>query len=66
MDLNAVRVRLHVAVSDREHGVHFYLLSALDFAVNLVPAFVDFGANLIGAQFVEFNNPAAGVRQKRS
>jgi hypothetical protein len=32
----------------------------------VVAAVVELGANLMGAQFVEFNNHAAGVRQKRS
>jgi hypothetical protein len=32
----------HVAFSDHEHGVDFHLLGALDFAVDLVGAFIDF------------------------
>ena len=43
----------HVAFSNDEHGVHFHLLGALDFAVDLVGALVDFGADLMGAQFVK-------------
>jgi len=66
MDADADRVGFHVAVSNYKHSVHFHLFGALDFAVDVVDALVDLGADLIGTQFVEFNNHAAGVRQKRS
>jgi hypothetical protein len=42
MNADADRVGFHVAFSDHEHGVDFHLLGALDFAVDLVGAFVDF------------------------
>ena len=53
MDADANGVGFHVAFSDHEHGVDFHLLGALDFAVDLVGAFVDFGAHLMSAQFVQ-------------
>ncbi len=53
MDADADGVRFHVAFSDHEHGVDFHLFGALDFAVDLVGAFVDFRADLMSAQFVQ-------------
>src|SRR5258708_3034972 len=53
MDADTYGVGFHVAFSDHEHGVHFHLLGALDFAVDLVGAFVDFRADLMSAQFVQ-------------
>ena len=53
MDTDADGVRFHVALSDHEHGVDFHLLRALDFAVDLVGAFVDFRADLMSAQFLQ-------------
>ena len=50
-DANGVGV--HVAFSDHEHGVHFHLLGALDFAVDVVGALVDLGADFVCAKFVE-------------
>jgi hypothetical protein len=35
-------IGFHVALSNHEHRVDFHLLSALDFAVDLVGAFFDF------------------------
>jgi hypothetical protein len=42
----------HVAFADHEHGVDFHLFGALNFAIDLVGAFVDFRANLMSAQFL--------------
>jgi hypothetical protein len=42
-------VGFHVAFADYEHGVHFHLLGTLNFAVDLVGAFVDFRADLVSA-----------------
>ena len=53
MDADADGVGFHVAFSDHEHGVDFHLLGALDFAVDLVGAGVDFRADLMSAQFVQ-------------
>ena len=53
MDADADGVGFHVAFSNHEHGVHFHLLGALDFAVDLVGAFVDFRADLMSAQFLQ-------------
>src|SRR6478672_4582425 len=47
-------VCFHVAFADHEHGMHFHLLGALDFAVDLVGAFVHFGSDLMSAQFVQY------------
>src|SRR6266446_1689542 len=52
MDADADGISFHVAFSDYEHGVHFHLLGALDFAVDFVVAAVDFRADLMSAQFV--------------
>ena len=46
----------HVAFSDYKHGVHFHLLGALDFAVDLFGGGVELGADFVCAKFVE--NPA--------
>ena len=35
VDTDAHGVGFHVALSDYKHGVHFHLLGALDFAVDL-------------------------------
>jgi hypothetical protein len=35
VDTDADGVGFHVAFSDYKHGVHFHLLGALDFAVDL-------------------------------
>ena len=40
-------VRFHVALADDKHGVDFHLFGALDFAVDLVGAFIDFRADLM-------------------
>ena len=53
VDADADGVGFHVAFSDHEHGVDFHLFGALDFAVDLVGAFVDFRADLMSAQFVQ-------------
>ena len=53
VDADADRVGVHIPFSDHEHGVHFHLLRALDFAVDFIGAYVDFGAHLMSAQFVE-------------
>ena len=49
VNADADGVGFHIAFADYEHGVHFHLLSALDFAVDLVGAFVDFRADLVSA-----------------
>ena len=59
-------VGVHVAVPDHEHRVHFHPLGVCNLGFDMVATAVELGANLMGAQFVEFNNHAAGVRQKRS
>ena len=53
VDADADGVRFHVAFPDDEHGVHFHLFGALDFAVDLIGAFVDFRPHLICAQFIQ-------------
>ena len=53
MDADADGVGFHVAFPDYEHGVHFHLLGALDFPVDLVVALVDFRADLVTAQFIQ-------------
>src|ERR1041384_2831855 len=53
VDADADRVGFHFAICDYEHGVHFHLLGALDFAVDLIAAFVEFSAYLMSAQFVQ-------------
>ena len=53
VDADANNVGFHVALSDHEHGVDFHLFRALDFAVDLVAAFVDFRAYLMSAQFLQ-------------
>ena len=53
MDADADGGCFHVAFSDYEYGVHFHFLGALDFAVDLVGALVDFRADFLCAKFVE-------------
>ena len=53
VDANADCVGLHVAFSEHEHGVNLLLLGALNFAVDLVDAFIDFGADFVNAQLVQ-------------
>ena len=53
MDADTDCIGVHVTFSDHEHGVDFHLFGALDFAVDLVAAFVEFCANLISAQFLQ-------------
>ena len=53
MDADAHCIGLHVAFSDHEHGVHFHLLGVLDLAVDLIGAVVDFGPDLMSAQFLQ-------------
>jgi hypothetical protein len=53
VDADAHGVGVHVVPADHEHGVDFHLFGALDLAVDLVGAFIDFRANLISAQFVQ-------------
>ena len=57
-------VAFHVPFPDHEHGVNFHLFGVCNLGFDVVAAAVELGANLMGAQFVEFNNHAAGVRQK--
>ncbi len=52
MDADAHGVGFHVAFSDHEHGVHFHLFGALDFAVDVIVALVDLSAKLLRAQLV--------------
>jgi hypothetical protein len=49
-----------------KHGAHFHLLGVCNLGFDVVATAVELGANLMGAQFVEFNDHAAGLRQKRS
>ena len=51
MNADADRVGFHVAFSDHEHRLEFHLLGALDFAVDVVAALVDLGADLMRPQF---------------
>ena len=53
MNADADGVGVHVALANHEHGVDFHLFCALDFAVDLVGAFVDFCADFVCAKFVE-------------
>ena len=53
VDADANGVGFQVAFADDEHGVDFHLLGPLDFAVDLVGAFVDLRADLMSAQFVQ-------------
>ena len=46
MDTHAHGLGFHVAFSDHEHGVDFHLFGALDFAVDLVGAVIDFRADM--------------------
>jgi hypothetical protein len=41
VDADTDRVGFHFAFCDHEHGVDFHLFGALDFAVDLVRAFVN-------------------------
>jgi hypothetical protein len=47
VNTHAHGVGVHVAFPDHEHGVDFHLFGALNFAVDLVGAFVDFRADLM-------------------
>ena len=53
MDADADRFGFHVAFPDHEHGVDFHLLGALNFAVDLVDAFIDFRADFVNARLVQ-------------
>jgi len=53
MDADAHGVGFHVALSDHKHRMDFHLLGTLDFAVDLVGAFVDFRADLMSTQFLQ-------------
>src|SRR5438874_1064909 len=53
VDADADGISFHVAFPDHEHGVDFHLLGALDFAVDLVGAFIDFSAHLMSTQFLQ-------------
>ena len=46
VNADADGVGFHVAFADHEHGVHFHLLGALDFAVDLVGSFRRFPRGL--------------------
>ena len=46
-------IGFHIAFSNHEHGVHFHLFGAQDFAVDLIVAVVDLSADLMSAQFVQ-------------
>jgi hypothetical protein len=47
VDAHADGIGFHVAFADHEHGVHFHLFGALDLAVDLVGAVVEFRADLM-------------------
>jgi hypothetical protein len=53
VNADADGVGVHVPSSDHEHGVNFHLLGALNFAVDLVDAFIDFRADFVNAQLVQ-------------
>src|SRR6266481_2868551 len=53
VNADADGVGVHVAFSDDKHRVHFHLFGALNFAVDVVAALVDLGANLMRAQLVK-------------
>src|SRR4030095_4397632 len=53
VNTNANGIGFHVALSDHEHGVDLHLFRALDFTIDLVAAFVDFGTDLMRAQFLQ-------------
>jgi hypothetical protein len=44
---------VQVAFSDDKYRVHFDLFAALDFAVDVVGALVDLGADFVCVKFVE-------------
>ena len=56
VNADADAIGVQVPASDHEHGADFHLFGALDFAVDLVCAFVDFRADLLSAQFLQ-NRP---------
>src|SRR5437763_11631251 len=53
VNANAYSIGFQVPFSDDEHGVHFHLFGALDFAVDLVSAFVEFRTDLMGAELIK-------------
>src|SRR5205823_5041549 len=53
VNADAHGIGVHVAFSDYEHGVDFHLFGALDFAIDLVGAFVQLRADFMSAQFVQ-------------
>src|SRR5438270_540660 len=53
VNANAYGLSFHVALSDYEHGVNLYLLGALNFAVDIVGAVVEFCADLLTAQLLQ-------------
>ena len=50
VNADADGIGFHIAFSNHEHGMDFHLFGALNFAVDLVGAFVDFRADLMSAQ----------------
>ena len=67
VNANAHGVSFHVAFSNDQHGVHFHLLGALDFAVDVLGALVDLAADFVCVKFVEnrcVNNEATLVYRR--
>ena len=62
VDADADGAGFHVAVADDEHGVDFHLLGVGDLRFDVVAAGVEFGADLVGAQF---GLDGAGVFEQR-
>lgn len=48
---NADGVGFHVPAADDKHGVHFHLFGGGDLRFHMVAAGVEFGADLVRAQF---------------
>jgi hypothetical protein len=65
MNADADRVGFHVAFPDDEHGVNFHLLGALNFAVDLVGAFVDLRAHLMSLGLGCPPTPKVGINAER-
>ena len=63
MNADTDGVRFHIAVADDEHGVDFHLLGVRDLGFDVVGAGIEFGADLMRAQF---RVDSAGVIEQRS
>ena len=53
VNADADGIGFHIAFSNHEHGMDFHLFGALNFAVDLVGAVVNFRADLVSAQFLQ-------------